>query len=319
MGSQSRKSQSTAEALKNAEFSIEEYLKTVFHEKLLINAPANEDRNLTNSTKLLEKYKELKNVQSALSAKKEEFRVKMECIQRRREELEKKECELKESLIKFDQFFKDNDEKRVRAMKKISTEKSLQQQKQNEIDILNSDISRFTKLREKQERKVKSLLKYRLFLESVVKISDEFSDVYELISRYDALKANLEDLKASDAKNQKIIDEKNKELFYFKKMKQDEKLSMTNEIADLRNHLELQQVQGRNNETQWEQTRNLAANRIYELSTIVIAIANMYALVRTHQKYGETAKPNETCKQLRAIKNFIQTLVRIIEEVTQNS
>ncbi|CAH8831483.1 unnamed protein product [Trichobilharzia szidati] len=84
-------------------------------------------------------------------------------------------------------------------------------------------------------------------------------------------------------------------------MKQDEKLSMTNEIADLRNHLELQQVQGRNNETQWEQTRNLAANRIYELSTIVIAIANMYALVRTHQKYGETAKPNETCKQLRAV------------------
>nr|CAH8829048.1 unnamed protein product [Trichobilharzia regenti] len=248
-----------------------------------------------------------------------EFRVKMECIQRRREELEKKECELKESLIKFDQFFKDNDEKRVRAMKKISSEKSLQQQKQNEIDILNSDISRFTKLREKQEKKVKSLLKYRLFLESVVKISDEFSDVYELISRYDALKANLQDLEASDAKNQKIIDEKNKELFYFKKMKQDEKLSMTNEIADLRNHLELQQIQGRNNETQWEQTRNLAANRIYELSTIVIAIANMYALVRTHQKYGETAKPNETCKQLRAIKNFIQTLVRIIEEVTQNS
>ncbi|CAH8485410.1 unnamed protein product [Heterobilharzia americana] len=208
MGTQIEGSQPFSEALKNTEFSIEEYLKTVFHEKLLINAPTDEDRNLTNSTKLLEKYKELKNVQSALLAKKEEFRVKMECVQRRREELEKKECELKESLIKFDQFFKDNDEKRVRAMKKISTEKSLQHQKQNEINALSADISRFSKLREKQEKKVKSLLKYRLFLESVVKTSDEFSDVYELISRYDALKANLEDLKTSDAKNQRIIDEK---------------------------------------------------------------------------------------------------------------
>ncbi|VDQ06829.1 unnamed protein product [Trichobilharzia regenti] len=161
------------------------------------NAPANEDRNLTNSTKLLEKYKELKNVQSALSAKKEvsyfmmpelgekEFRVKMECIQRRREELEKKECELKESLIKFDQFFKDNDEKRVRAMKKISSEKSLQQQKQNEIDI---------------------------------------------------------------------------------------------------------------------------------------AIANMYALVRTHQKYGETAKPNETCKQLRAVSNELcSTVTYLIDSISVES
>ncbi|CAH8475677.1 unnamed protein product [Schistosoma bovis] len=317
MESKIEKSNSFTKALKNTEFTIEEYLKTVFQEKLLVNAPADEDRNLTNSTKLLEKYKELKNVQSALTAKKEEFRVKMECMQRRREDLEKKECELKESLIKFDQFFKDNDEKRVRATKKISTEKGLQQQKQTEINILNDDIARFTKMREKQERKVKSLLKYRLFLESVVKMSDEFSDIYELISRYDALKANLEDLRSSDAKTQKLIDNKSSELVHFKKTKQDEKLSLTNEIAELRNHLELQQMSGRNKETQWEHTRDLAANRIYELSTIVIAVANMYTIVRSHQKYGESAKPNETCKQLKAIKTFIQTLVKIIEEVTQ--
>ncbi|CAH8447022.1 unnamed protein product [Schistosoma guineensis] len=270
MESKIEKSNSFTKALKNTEFTIEEYLKTVFQEKLLVNAPADEDRNLTNSTKLLEKYKELKNVQSALTAKKEEFRVKMECMQRRREDLEKKECELKESLIKFDQFFKDNDEKRVRATKKISTEKGLQQQKQTEINILNDDIARFTKMREKQERKVKSLLKYRLFLESVVKMSDEFSDIYELISRYDALKANLEDLRSSDAKTQKLIDNKSSELVHFKKTKQDEKLSLTNEIAELRNHLELQQMSGRNKETQWEHTRDLAANRIYELSTIVM-------------------------------------------------
>ncbi|CAH8449681.1 unnamed protein product [Schistosoma rodhaini] len=241
----------------------------------------------------------------------------MECMQRRREDLEKKECELKESLIKFDQFFKDNDEKRVRAMKKISAEKGLQQQKQTEINILNDDIDRLTKMREKQEKKVKSLLKYRLFLESVVKMSDEFSDVYELISRYDALKANLEDLKSSDIKTQKLIDNKNSELVHFKKTKQDEKLSLTNEIAELRNQLELQQVSGRNKETQWEHIRDVAANRIYELSTIVIAVANMYNIVRSHQKYGELAKPHETCKQLRAIKTFIQTLVKIIEEVKQ--
>ncbi|TNN19773.1 Coiled-coil domain-containing protein 42 [Schistosoma japonicum] len=317
MESKIEKSNSFTEALKHTEFTIEEYLKTVFHKKLVINAPADEDRNLTNSTKLLEKYKELKNVQSALLAKKDEFRLKMESIQRRREELEKKECELKESLIKFDQFFRDNDEKRLRAMKKISTERNLQQQKQTEIDILNADILRFTKMREKQEKKAKSLLKYRLFLESVVKISEEFSDIYELISRYDALKANLEDLQNSDTKIQKLIDEKSNEIVYIKKSKRDEKLSLTNEIAKLRNYLEFQQMDGRNKETQWEHTRDLTASRIYELGTLVIAVANMYSIVQSHQKYGESAKPNETCKQLRAIKSFIQTLVKIIDEVTQ--
>ncbi|CAI2723483.1 unnamed protein product [Schistosoma spindalis] len=235
----------------------------------------------------------------------------MECMQRRREDLERKECELKESLIKFDQFFKDNDGKRVRATKKISAEKGLQQQKQTEINILSDDIARLTKMREKQEKKVKSLVKYRLFLESVVKMSDEFSDIYELISREPT---KLQDLKSLDSKTQKLIDSKSSEIVHFKKTKQDEKLSLTNEIAELRNHLELQQVSGRNKETQWEHTRDLAANRIYELSTIVIAVANMYTIVRSHQKYGESAKPNETCKQLRAIKTFIQTLIKIIEE-----
>ncbi|KAK4472480.1 hypothetical protein MN116_003729 [Schistosoma mekongi] len=317
MESRVEKSNSFSEALKHTEFGIEEYLRTVFHNKLVVNAPADEDRNLTNSTKLLEKYKELKNVQSALLAKKDEFRLKMENIQRRREDLDKKECELKESLIKFDQFFRDNDEKRLRAMKKISTERNLQQQKQTEIDILNAEILRFTKVREKQERKAKSLLKYRLFLESVVKISEEFSDIYELISRYDALKANLEDLQNSDIKIQKLIDDKSNEIVYFKKSKRDEKLSLTNEVAKLRNYLEFQQTNGRNKEAQWEHARDLTASRIYELSTIIIAVANMYSIVQSHQRYGELAKPNETCKQLRAIKSFIQTLVKIIDEVTQ--
>ncbi|CAH8443769.1 unnamed protein product [Schistosoma turkestanicum] len=272
MDSKVEKSNSFSEALKHTEFNIEEYLKTLFHEKLIVNAPADEDRNLTSSTKLLEKYKELKNVQSGLMAKKDEFRVKMEAIQKRREDLEKKECELKESLIKFDQFFKDNDEKRVRAMRKISTEKGLQQQKQTEINILNDDIECFTKIRKRLEKKVKSLLKYRQFLESVVKMSDEFSDIYELISRYDALKANLKDLKTADTEIQKMIDEKGWELVHFKITKKDEKLSLTNEIAELRNFLELQQVDSRNKETQSEHTRDLAANRIYEFSTIVTQV-----------------------------------------------
>ena len=48
-----------------------------------------------------------------------------ESLQQRTEELERKEQQLKESLLKFDKFLKENDAKRARAIKKSAEEQEL--------------------------------------------------------------------------------------------------------------------------------------------------------------------------------------------------
>ena len=68
-------------------------------------------------------------VEQALGAQKEEFQMKMESLQQRREELERKEYSLKESLLKFDKFLKENDSKRARALKKASDERDAKRRK----------------------------------------------------------------------------------------------------------------------------------------------------------------------------------------------
>ena len=60
--------------------------------------------------------------------------MKMENLQQRREELERKELQLKESLLKFDKFLKENDMKRARALKKTKDEKEAVKTKDKEID-----------------------------------------------------------------------------------------------------------------------------------------------------------------------------------------
>lgn len=60
--------------------------------------------------------------------------MKMESLQQRREELEKKEHKLKESLLKFDKFLKENDSKRARALKKSLDERELRKTKEKDID-----------------------------------------------------------------------------------------------------------------------------------------------------------------------------------------
>ena len=64
-------------------------------------------------------------VEHALIAQKEEFQMRMESLQQRTEELDRKEQQLKESLLKFDKFLKENDAKRARAIKKSAEEQEL--------------------------------------------------------------------------------------------------------------------------------------------------------------------------------------------------
>merc|ERR1712179_358608 len=63
-------------------------------------------------------------VDLALNAQKEDFHMKIESLEQRKAELQRKEHELKESFKKFDKFLRENDHKRARALKKASAEKN---------------------------------------------------------------------------------------------------------------------------------------------------------------------------------------------------
>ncbi|KAK7487958.1 hypothetical protein BaRGS_00020859, partial [Batillaria attramentaria] len=84
----------------------ESYFKHTFQKKLLLYMPQREKEHLTPATQILEKRRELEEVEKARKAEKEEFRMKMESLAARRDEIEMRENQLKESLMKFDTFIK---------------------------------------------------------------------------------------------------------------------------------------------------------------------------------------------------------------------
>merc|ERR1712168_1745124 len=119
--------------------NLKDYFKN-FKEKLLVKMPKQEEADITSATRLLEERREMVEVEHALIAQKEEFQMKMESLQQRREELERKEYQLKESLLKFDKFLKENDSKRARALKKASDERDATRGKDKEIEKLSEEI-----------------------------------------------------------------------------------------------------------------------------------------------------------------------------------
>ncbi|KAJ3125373.1 Cilia- and flagella-associated protein 73 [Nowakowskiella sp. JEL0407] len=252
-------------------FSMDEYFRVNVEKKLFIKVPEQEDHDLTPATRLLEKRREMLEVENGLIMQKEEFSMKMESLSQRREELARKEVQLKESLMKFDKFLKENDAKRTRALKKSMEERKMKEQKEVEIHKLKETQSTLTEVRDRQAEIVDKNLIYQRFLESVLESTDEFGETKDILSRYDTLAAtNIELIeRARDAQERterdriaftQSTEEKNNRI-----------LNYNNEIAKLQTKLEECQSRSAKWQAEWDQTLKTATQKSLLLGQVKIS------------------------------------------------
>ncbi|EDV28519.1 uncharacterized protein TRIADDRAFT_51517 [Trichoplax adhaerens] len=283
--------------------NLEEYFRTTFEDKLLVKMPEREDDHLTPATRLLEKRREMSEVEQALAAQKEEFQMKMESLQQRREELERKEYQLKESLLKFDKFLKENDSKRTRALKKAHEERDLIKSKDKDIIKLIDETQTMIKQRDKMQKKLLKyilylflslVLTYQAYLEKVLEKTEEYSEIREITARFDTLVATYDDLIERERKNQESTEVEKGRLLKYKEEKNNEVMYYNNKLANL--------------QTQLEKTQSEAAKW---------ATHNLYTLVNKHLK--QTPLPlDQTVLQLDKIQLFIMDLTQITQDIKRS-
>lgn len=85
------------------------------------------------ATRLLEKRRQMFEVQEALNSQNEEFSRREDAFRRREEGLRRKDLELQESLIKFNKFLQENESKKNRALKRAADERKQRDLKEAEI------------------------------------------------------------------------------------------------------------------------------------------------------------------------------------------
>ncbi|CAM9214092.1 unnamed protein product, partial [Lampetra fluviatilis] len=125
-------------------------------------------------------------VERALSSTKEEFHMQRESLQQRQEELSHKEAQLKDSLLKFDRFLKENDSKRERAVRKGGEEKALGLSKAAEAEALRAQLGALRVEAQRLAARCQLGQPALSLLESAVgSSSSEFQDVRQLLSRYE--------------------------------------------------------------------------------------------------------------------------------------
>lgn len=297
---------------------MKDYFRTIFENKLMVKMPEREDEHLTPATKLLEKRREMLEVENALGVEKEEFQLKIESLSQRKQDLEKKEIQLKESVIKFDKFLKENDAKLSRAVKKAEDERELQKVKQKEIERLKEEIKIHSRLKDSNIKKVTAFQRYNKFLERTVEYSDEFQEIREIIDRYETLTVNYKDLRDIQNESEELVNTQRKNLTTYQDTKNYQVLNMNNELSDLQTDLDDAQNKSHKAENEWNFIQSTAAGKTLLIGETRMAISNLYELVVKHHDKKDLTEDDEklsTEEQLKRVQEFVNDLIKITNEL----
>jgi len=296
--------------------SFEEYFRSTLEDKLIVKMPEREEDHLTPATRLLEKRREMAEVESALGAQKDEFQLKMESLTQRREELERKELQLKESLLKFDKFLKENDSKRSRAIRKANEEKEMKKQKDKEIEKMKSVIDTMNAAKEKIGNRAERFHTFQRFMEKTLESADEFQEVREIIGRYDTLKQTHADLLGKQNRQQDAYEGLKQDFVKYSEEKNNLNLDYNNQLAKLQTKLDDSNSQAAQWDAEWNHIKSTAAHKTLMLGRIKMATHNLFTLITKHQpKLGHNVNLDDTNEQLERIKMFIQDLTHITNEI----
>uniref|UniRef100_A0A8C1IC04 Coiled-coil domain-containing protein 42 like-2-like n=1 Tax=Cyprinus carpio TaxID=7962 RepID=A0A8C1IC04_CYPCA len=153
--------------------NLEAYFGSVFEERLKLNKVAQKDLadSSTSVMKLVETREECADVTRALESQKEEMQIKRENLRERDENIKKEEEKLKKSLLKYNKFLQENDDRRLRALKKAEAERAQIRLKELEIQKLQAENDTLLARKEILEDRVRKAICYHEFLERATKMS----------------------------------------------------------------------------------------------------------------------------------------------------
>ena len=278
-----------------------------------ITSTADPEHYYSLATRLMKKKRELDEVDAQLAAKREDLKIKMELVQERRDILEKKELELKETLFKYDTFLKENETKKARALQKANSERDTKRRLIHDLEILHKDLENLLREKEESEMKLEKYAASQNYFHSVIMSSTDFQTISDIKDRYHTLISARQHLSDKIVHQQKFLEKQKLELNQFKEEKNNEILGYGNELATLQVKLEQAQNNAIRWESIWTHIQNTAANKVLNSGRMRMAIYSMYKW--SNKEQGETIAKENTTKQLEKIEHIIQDLTQITKEI----
>ncbi|XP_046904689.1 coiled-coil domain-containing protein 42 homolog [Hypomesus transpacificus] len=294
--------------------NLEDYFKTVFEEQLSKKVPGRERDLMTGATRLLEKRSEITQVDKRLKTHREEFELKKQSFVQQRKELMMKEESLKESLLKFDKFLKENDAKRSRGAKKAEKEREAVLQKEAEIERLKDECAILEARRQTLQGRVERSALYWNFLEQVLRMS-KFEEVWELLGRFETLVTTRDQLRQREIEVQEQVDSLRGALQRYTDQQSCLLVHNNNLLSQLQSQLDQARSDALRWESKWNHIQTTAAKETLLLGQIKVVTLNLYHMTGGQTDQEEGVAIDNTEAQLDKIQLFIKDQAAIVSHI----
>jgi hypothetical protein len=230
------------------------------------------------STQLLKKRKEMREVDEALELMKAEYKRRMDTCEEKRLDFEKKQQRMREQVLKFEKFIQENDSKRNRADLKAKQEQKLCQQNQAHLVTMQEQLVEMEVEQNVLLDKLVSYNCYKAYLERVIEADDQgYEEVFDLLNRYETLKQANRDLMLQVQKQDNDVDALRSRLQTLKTVSQNHLLVANSQFQQNQKELESVKSFGKQEEEEKNSQEDRKKNIVRESSQVITSVRNIFA------------------------------------------
>ncbi|KAE8289891.1 hypothetical protein D5F01_LYC11602 [Larimichthys crocea] len=238
--------------------------------------------NTTQKTLVLKKQAELDEVDKQLALKRQEFKSYVEALARRRSELEIKQQQTKERVMKFEKFVAENDVKRRQARKKFEDAREQNMLKQRELEDLTEQLKQ---LRASHQVLKERMAKYKIYEDYLMKTLDYFPSSYldngsdslvmPIIRRHETLSITHKELLQRVRRLEEEVEQGHRQLQTMKQEHSVKKLMANKELSELQSELETLKEKNKQMEVNLMTQESLSREKVGQVGALLMAINNL--------------------------------------------
>ncbi|CAM9111371.1 unnamed protein product [Hapterophycus canaliculatus] len=230
------------------------------------------------STLLLKKKKEMREVDDALEFMKDEYNVRMDNCEQREAEFEQKQVDMREQVVKFEKFIQENDAKRIRAEAKAKQERRILDQQAAELRKLEKELAMAMAEEAKLEGRRQRLKRYEDYLKGSSSAADpERDEISDLLNRFKTLRDANFDLMKLCEEHDTSYERGRLDMQQYRQDKQNEVLVTNSSLNE--KQMELEQIRGavKREEHKSEQEGERVMGVCRESGQVMLAINNLHS------------------------------------------
>jgi len=251
--------------------------------------------NVSPATRLLEKRRQMYEVQDALENQKARFSREEETFRKKEEQLRAKDLQLQHQLFRFNKFLQDNEAKRRRAESRAADEAAQIKAREEEIHELEKQLEDSKQQCAELDEEVTRNMKYEEFLDLVKDSCQEYSEIQDLVTRYETLELAHKDLMEIQTQSDHKIESLRNEYQAYQKDTDMEMLAMTNKVAKLQTERDEAMRERDQLGRQLDEASQEDCKHSLKFGQILMSVENLY--LRCINKRGHVLQHELTVKE----------------------